>query len=331
MDSLTVQLISWLQSTAGIQNRWLFDFFSELGGPTGWLLVSSLVFWISGSRNGIRVGLVISISALLNTWLKWLIAAPRPYYLHDEVQAIKASDGLGMPSGHSQGVTALWASVIYLFQRFWLLAVGLIFIVMTGAARIYYGVHPPFQVVAGWSLGIAVVLLVLSAEAPVVAWLAGKSLGQQLSAIAAAGVALSLIGLVISMLIRGDFQPPHIWVQNFQLTAERISLATGEEADPFILIDAMSSISVVCYLLGYALCGIYVLNTGQITPVSVGHMCLNIALGIPLLVLCVVLFIALEAFTGDVIADVLRNLTVPIVAGILLPQSTQRFFQRSSE
>lgn len=90
MDSLSVQLISWLQTTAGVESRWFFDFFSDWGGPTGWLLVSGLVFWISGTRNGIRVGLIISVSAVLNTWLKWLIVAPRPYYLSDEVQALKA-------------------------------------------------------------------------------------------------------------------------------------------------------------------------------------------------------------------------------------------------
>lgn len=236
-----------------------------------------------------------------------------------------------MPSGHSQGVMALWGSVAYYFRRFWLLAVALIFVVLTGTARIYYGVHSPFQVIAGWSLGIAVIILVVSTESRIVAWIVGKTLWTQLSAILATGVLFALTGLVISLVLRGNFEAPELWVHNFQLTTERISLALGEEADPFILIDPMSSISIACYFLGYALCGLYVLHTGHVVPVSVGHMCLNIVLGVPLLVLCVVLFIALEVVAGDAVADSLRNLTIPIVAGVLLPRSTRRFFQQSPD
>ena len=105
MNQFTFDSINWLQGTFGNESRPFFDFFSFWGGPTGWLLVGALVFWLSGSRAGLRVGFSASIAGITNTLLKWSFALPRPYYLTDEVHARKASDGLGMPSGHAQGVT----------------------------------------------------------------------------------------------------------------------------------------------------------------------------------------------------------------------------------
>lgn len=101
-------MTAWLQGLFATGGTPFFDFFSTWGGPSGWLLVGFSVFWLSGSRNGLRVGFALCIAGVTNTWLKWLIAAPRPFYIDSEMTALRASDGFGMPSGHAQGVVAVW-------------------------------------------------------------------------------------------------------------------------------------------------------------------------------------------------------------------------------
>ena len=121
--------------------RPILDAASVLGGTPGWLLLISLAFWWSGSRLGVRVALVASISAVSNLLLKWALMQPRPYFLSDRITPLEASDGFGMPSGHAQGSAATWGAVAYWTRARWMSAVGALAVLLAGLARVYYGVH----------------------------------------------------------------------------------------------------------------------------------------------------------------------------------------------
>jgi len=115
---------------------------------------------------------------------------------------------------------------------------------------------------------------------------------------------------------------------DFDLTTREGLLRGGEEGEAveeFVLIERGSSVSLACYFLGYALCGILILRIGEVMPISSTHRLLNIGLGVPLIVILVVLLALLEDFVGEAIAQSLFNLSVPIIAGIVLPNLTRRF------
>jgi membrane-associated phospholipid phosphatase len=328
MNQFTIDSINWLQRTFGSESRVFFDFFSSWGGPTGWLLVGALVFWLSGSKAGLRVGFSTSIAGITNTLLKWTFALPRPYYLTDEVYALKASDGLGMPSGHAQGAAALWGAIAYFIRRWWCIALAILFILCTGAARIYYAVHSPLQVLVGWGLGLLTVVFVVLLEDPLVRWCRSKTPGVQFAGALAVGIMILVLGLAISSGWRGNFHTPQTWQSNWQATAERISLEEGdEEIEDFLLIEPGSSVNLACYFLGYAFCGLLLLRIGNIRPCSVAHRCANVVLGVPILVALVLVTSYLEELIGGTAAEALLSLTVPTVVGIALPNLTGRVFR----
>lgn len=242
---------------------------------------------------------------------------------------MKASDGLGMPSGHAQGVTGLWAAVAYSIRRWWCIALASLFILCTGTARVYYGVHSPLQVVVGWGLGLLVVVFVVLFEAPVVRWCRSKSPGVQFTGALAIGVMILVLGFAISKGWRGDFQTHATWESNWQATAERISSEEDEEIEDFRLIEPESSVTLACYFLGFAFCGLLLLRIGDICPSSVAHRCANVVLGVPLLAVLVLVTSYIADLVGETAAEALLSLTVPTVVGIVLPTLTGRFFRET--
>lgn len=110
-------------------------------------------------RNGAFLAMAWAGSALVNELFKVLVSRPRPSI----VDAVTSPRGLSFPSGHSQASMALALGLILVFYRsnvpskrtLWLL----LFPVAIGTTRAYLGVHYPTDILAGWCLGAAVVLL----------------------------------------------------------------------------------------------------------------------------------------------------------------------------
>lgn len=331
MSGFSFDVINWLQTRFGQGGRPFFDVFSTLGGPGGWLLVGALVYWLSGSKAGLRVGFSTAIATITNEILKWLFAFPRPYYVNDEVRAMKASSGLGMPSGHAQGVAANWGATAYWVRYRWCALLAIVFILCTGAARIYYGLHTPTQVFAGWSLGILAVAAVAWLEDPIVKWCRRSSLPAQLMGALGVTALIVLVGYGTSVGLRGDFQPAPEWKFRWQATVDRL-VAEGDEdeaEEKFELIDSTVSVRLGCAFLGNAFCGLWFLNRGAINPTTTAHRCINVLLGVPTLVLIVLAAeTQLTEFVGEVMANSLLALLLPPFVGVVLPSVTRRIFHR---
>ena len=111
---------------------------------------------------GIQPVLTLTFSVGLNTLLKRVFARERP----DILLRLIPEHGFAFPSGHAMNNAALYATIaivvfrhtqnekthiiVILFSAFATVCIGL--------SRIYLGVHHPSDVLAGWTLGIAVAL-----------------------------------------------------------------------------------------------------------------------------------------------------------------------------
>jgi membrane-associated phospholipid phosphatase len=327
--SLSFDTINWMQVTIGENGRHFFDFFSAFGGPYGWLLFVPLVFWLAGSKAGLRVAFTVSVSMIANTLLKWSFANPRPYYLTDQVQAMKATSGLGMPSGHAQGVAAQWCTLAYFLRHRWCVWLAVAFILATGASRVYFGVHTPGQVAIGWTLGLLTVVATVWLEAPVVRWIGSKSIATQVSSTLVVGGLIILTGYVIAIGLRGDFNPPPEWQTRWQATVDRLvaegNLSAGKPE--FKLIDPTQIIGMGCLFIGFSFCGLWLLRTGEINPGSDTHRMTNVVLGMPLLAaLALVLKPQLDSLVGEVASVAALGITIPSCVGVVFPSFTARLF-----
>ena len=128
------------------------------------------IFWCIDEKKGLRMGVLILVSAWINSFLKSLFRHPRPFNIEPSLGLATVS-GYGFPSGHAQMsfiffiLAAVWFGHLFTekkpmvfiqrihFRRIILRAFTSFIILAIGFTRLYLGVHFPTDVLAGWLLG----------------------------------------------------------------------------------------------------------------------------------------------------------------------------------
>jgi hypothetical protein len=153
-----LDVVRWFQGIASPSLTAAMSAITFIGSQ--WFLIGALmvIYWCVDSRRGIRMALLVSVSAAVNAVLKIGIAQPRPYDF-DRSVGLASEETFGFPSGHSQNSAVFFGSAIPLFTKGlgWALAIGAPLVV--GLTRIYLGVHFPTDVLAGWVLGALFVVI----------------------------------------------------------------------------------------------------------------------------------------------------------------------------
>ncbi|MEW6725623.1 MAG: phosphatase PAP2 family protein [Bacillota bacterium] len=182
--------ILWVQSFRSPFFDQLFTFLTLLGEEPFYLVFLPLVYWCFSRDVGLRLGIVFLLNDYLNGILKDVIAAPRPD--DARVAVLREETSPGFPSGHAQNAVVLWGFLASQFRRpsVWTLAVVLPLAI--GFSRIYLGVHYPHDVLGGWLIGIAVLVLFLSGMS------VAANLGLRPVAISIAAVLVPLVLLALS-------------------------------------------------------------------------------------------------------------------------------------
>ncbi len=129
-----------------------------------WLIGTSIVLLIvlKNKKTGLYILINLSLSALVNFTLKQIIQRPRPI----EHRIIDES-GYSLPSGHSMVSMAFYGFLIYLidknvknkYLKITLMIVLSLLIISIGASRIYLGVHYTSDVLAGFLVAIAYLII----------------------------------------------------------------------------------------------------------------------------------------------------------------------------
>jgi membrane-associated phospholipid phosphatase len=192
-------------------------FFSYLGNEEFFLLVLPIVYWCIDSSLGLRVGMILVTSNMVNYVGKVLLIGPRPYWVSSHVHALWTSETtFGIPSGHAQNSASIWGMfAVYTKRRWvWITAIALIFLI--GFSRIYLAAHFPHDVILGWILGALVLWAFTRFWEPVSAWLLTKTLVHQIFIAFAVSFIFVVIGLGVATL-RSNYQIPQTWMDNAML------------------------------------------------------------------------------------------------------------------
>ncbi|WP_326826243.1 phosphatase PAP2 family protein [Streptosporangium sp. NBC_01639] len=138
---------------------------TDVLGPTTWrvlVVAVAISLWVRGSRRvAVWAVVTITVSGLLNLAIKDIVNRARPV-LPDPVSW---APGASFPSGHAMGVatcTCVLALVLLPYLKGWGLrfavwAAATAFTVFVAYSRVALGVHWFSDVVAGTTLGVAVV------------------------------------------------------------------------------------------------------------------------------------------------------------------------------
>ncbi|MGW6409490.1 phosphatase PAP2 family protein [Streptomyces vinaceus] len=104
--------------------------------------------------------LAAALVLLVNVPLRAFVARPRPYAAHSGLDVLAPYAGPGdfsFVSGHAGLAMALGVGLFIAHRRLGLIGIGLA--LAEGLCRVYLGVHYPTDVIGGFALGTAVVLL----------------------------------------------------------------------------------------------------------------------------------------------------------------------------
>lgn len=124
-----------------------------------------LYIMLKGGREGRALGIMVILGIVLSdqissSILKPLTERPRPCKVLEGFRLLVHCGSLyGFPSSHASNIAVIGTLFIRFYPRwvsFWIFLILLI-----GLSRVFVGVHYPFDVFAGWLLGILIAVLLI--------------------------------------------------------------------------------------------------------------------------------------------------------------------------
>lgn len=127
------------------------------GTELGYFLLAALVYWGVSRRLGLVIVLAVIFGGAMNTLIKEIIQAPRPFVVSAEVDNMFPAQGYGFPSGHVMNAMIVWGYIAWVVRRpvsRRVMGAVLIHALVVGWARIYAGAHYPQDVIGGIILSL---------------------------------------------------------------------------------------------------------------------------------------------------------------------------------
>lgn len=189
------------------------ELLSFLGTEYFFMAVIPAIYWCWSTALGIRIGLLLMISASVNSIIKITFHQPRPYWYDLRVAGLGEESSFGLPSGHAQNAVVVWGGIAAWIRRPWAWIVAILLMLSIGLSRIYLGVHFPTDVLAGWLIGIVILVVYLLLETPAKKWLSHQGTGAQIL-VAFLGSLLLILLTILARSLAGNYVVPQAWIEN---------------------------------------------------------------------------------------------------------------------
>ncbi|MGD9396129.1 MAG: phosphatase PAP2 family protein [Candidatus Thorarchaeota archaeon] len=177
-----------------------FFLITQLGGTLFIVVALLIAYWAYNKRGAIFLTCILIVSIISEYYLKVIIANERP-------PASNWYPGVdppnySTPSGHAQNSSTLYGWLTTRVKTWWIALLSIILVGLIGISRIYLGVHYLGDVLLGWGIGIAIVLVFVYLEKPAKDYLSKYNSEHLLVVLLIAGFLLTLIASLLP-------QPPN--------------------------------------------------------------------------------------------------------------------------
>ena len=142
----------------------IFGVFSMLGEAVVISAIVLVVFWLAPRRVGEQALVTVITSFGLNSFMKHVVARPRPY-ISGVVSKLDPPLGgaldeyASFPSGHTQMTTGFFGAVASRSKRVLVWVSCALTVLLIALSRLYFGVHYPSDVLMGFLCGALIALL----------------------------------------------------------------------------------------------------------------------------------------------------------------------------
>ena len=167
-----IALMEWLQANLGPGAISFLSLLSMFGEQLLMVGIIGFLYWSWDKEFGKFVGLNILVANVWNPLIKNVFLRLRPYFVSDKIDLLRlidssadkydvAAQGYSFPSGHSSGAVSLYGSLAaHEKKNRLLLVIAILLPLLVGFSRVVVGAHYPTDVLAGWLLGLIVILLI---------------------------------------------------------------------------------------------------------------------------------------------------------------------------
>lgn len=173
-----IDFLLWLQNlrdshSLGL-NQYLLHLttFGEFFVPTS---ICAIVYWCIDEIAGTYMFSVCSFNLFFAHIIKMCACIYRPWVLSNKItplgNAIKMAGGYSFPSGHTLMATSIFGAIANLVRKNWFTLLCLSTVLLVMFSRMWLGVHTPQDVIAGFVIGITIVL----ATKPLTNWCEQKT------------------------------------------------------------------------------------------------------------------------------------------------------------
>ena len=131
---------------------YVFKGITLVGDPEFYFIALAVIYFFWRKEETLPLSILLLVSFFINIGLKEFYSISRP---PEELFLITAT-GHGFPSGHAQVSIVLWNYIAWRLQNFFW---STLLVLLIGMSRVYLGVHYFDQVVVGWLVGFATVVL----------------------------------------------------------------------------------------------------------------------------------------------------------------------------
>jgi membrane-associated phospholipid phosphatase len=201
---------------------------TEMGTDKFYVPVILFIFWWIDKEKGLRLGILMILSAWTNAFLKYIFKQPRPFNF-DPSLGLAYEPTYGAPSGHAQFSLCFWVPIAAWLaggkpgrKRIVVWAAAVSFMLLIGFTRLYLGVHFPTDLFAGWILGALILFLMFVLNPLFIKYLTGQTRAQNILAALAALAMISLhpIDRSLPAVFLGFCLGYNIMKENFPLSMQ---------------------------------------------------------------------------------------------------------------